>query len=82
MPEARQDIPRHLLYFADPMCSWCYGFSPVITELANHFAEQLPLRIVVGGLRAGNTQPMREKDREYIRDAWTPRRRSFRPTFR
>ena len=24
-----------------------------------------------GGLRAGNTQAMREKDRDYIRGAWT-----------
>lgn len=70
MTEAKQDIPRHLLYFADPMCSWCYGFSPVITELAEHFAGRLPLRIIVGGLRAGNTQAMRDKDRDYIRDAW------------
>ncbi|MDB5418474.1 MAG: dithiol-disulfide isomerase, partial [Phenylobacterium sp.] len=23
----------HLIYFADPMCSWCYGFSPVIEEI-------------------------------------------------
>ena len=71
MTEARQDIPRHMLYFADPMCSWCYGFSPVITQLTEHFAGRLPLRIVVGGLRAGNTQAMREKDRDYIRGAWT-----------
>ena len=26
-----------LVYFADPMCSWCYGFSPVITTLAERF---------------------------------------------
>jgi putative protein-disulfide isomerase len=24
---------KHLVYFADPMCSWCYGFSPVIAAL-------------------------------------------------
>ena len=71
MTEARPDIPRHLLYFADPMCSWCYGFSPVITQLSEHFAGRLPLRIVMGGLRAGNTQAMRDKDRDYIRGAWT-----------
>jgi len=61
----------HLLYFADPMCSWCYGFSPVITALADEFRNHLPLRVVMGGLRPGNTQPMRDKDRDYIRSAWT-----------
>lgn len=62
---------RHLLYFADPMCSWCYGFSPVISALAEHFRDRLSLRVVMGGLRAGNTQPMRDQDRDYIRGAWT-----------
>lgn len=62
---------RHFIYFADPMCSWCYGFAPVITELARHFEGRLPVRVVMGGLRAGNTRAMTEKDRDYIRGAWT-----------
>jgi putative protein-disulfide isomerase len=61
----------HFIYFADPMCSWCYGFAPVIATLAQRFEGRLPLKIVMGGLRAGNTTPMTEKDREYIRGAWT-----------
>ena len=60
----------HFIYFADPMCSWCYGFAPVVAELARRFEGRLPVRLVMGGLRAGNTQPMREKDRDYIRSAW------------
>ncbi len=60
----------HFLYFADPMCSWCYGFAPVIETLARHFEGRLPVRLVMGGLRAGNREPMREKDRDYIRGAW------------
>ena len=30
--EAAMDGP-HLIYFSDPMCSWCYGFSPVIEQV-------------------------------------------------
>jgi putative protein-disulfide isomerase len=60
-----------LIYFADPMCSWCYGFSPVITALAERFEDRLPLELVMGGLRAGNTEPMRQQDKDYIRSAWT-----------
>jgi putative protein-disulfide isomerase len=62
---------RHLIYFADPMCSWCYGFSPVIGAIARHFGDRLPVALVMGGLRAGNTISMTEKDRTYIRGAWT-----------
>ena len=60
-----------LVYFADPMCSWCYGFSPVIAALAERFEDRLPLDLVMGGLRAGNTEPMRDKDKEFIRGSWT-----------
>lgn len=60
-----------LVYFADPMCSWCYGFSPVITTLVERFEGRLGLQVVVGGLRAGNTAPMRAEDKDYIREAWT-----------
>lgn len=62
----------HLLYVADPMCSWCYGFSPVIGALASHFgASGMPVKVLMGGLRPGNTKPMRDEDRAYIRSAWT-----------
>lgn len=61
----------HLLYIFDPMCSWCYGFSPVMRQIAAHFGPRLPVRLMVGGLRAGNTVAMTAKDRDYIRGAWT-----------
>ncbi len=61
----------HLLYIADPMCSWCYGFAPVIGAIAAHFGDRLPVRIMVGGLRAGNTRAMAASDKEYISNAWT-----------
>lgn len=62
---------RHFLYIADPMCSWCYGFAPVVQSLADHFAGRLPVKVMMGGLRAGNTQAMRPEDKDYIRNAWT-----------
>ncbi|MEQ1649428.1 MAG: DsbA family protein [Hyphomicrobiaceae bacterium] len=62
---------RHFLYVADPLCSWCYGFAPVISAITKHFDDRLPLRLVMGGLRAGNTRPMRDDDKAYIRNAWT-----------
>lgn len=61
----------HLVYFADPMCSWCYGFTPVIDAIAQRFGERLPIDMVMGGLRAGETRPMREKDKAYIRETWS-----------
>jgi len=43
----------HLLYVADPMCSWCWGFAPVIADICAAFGDRLPVRPVMGGLRPG-----------------------------
>ncbi|TWI53355.1 putative protein-disulfide isomerase [Pseudomonas duriflava] len=41
-----------LLYVMDPMCSWCWGFAPVVEALANQAsAYGVSLHLVVGGLR-------------------------------
>jgi putative protein-disulfide isomerase len=46
-----------LIYVADPMCSWCYGFGPELSALFDA-APEMQLEIVVGGLRAYNTEAM------------------------
>ena len=61
---------KHLLYVADPMCSWCYGFAPVIEGLISHFGDTLPSGLLMGGLRAGNTKPMAETDKRTIAGHW------------
>ena len=33
----------HFIYFADPMCSWCYGFSPVMRQLRGRYGDVLPM---------------------------------------
>jgi len=69
-PIAASTHKRNFVYFADPMCSWCYGFAPVIQQLATQFDDRLGFRIVMGGLRPGNTLAMRLKDRDYLLDTW------------
>ena len=45
--------PTRLLYVMDPMCSWCWGFAPVVTALAEQAAAAgVPLHLVAGGLRS------------------------------
>ena len=62
---------RQFVYFADPMCSWCYGFAPVIAALERQFAGRMSVRLVMGGLRAYNTRAMRAEDKAYIEGAWS-----------
>lgn len=57
------------LYIADPMCSWCYGFSAELRR----FLGDIPnakLDIVLGGLRAYNKQVMDDDQREMILSHW------------
>jgi putative protein-disulfide isomerase len=60
----------HLVYFADPMCSWCWGFSPVIEAIRATYGERLPVRLVMGGLRPGNRKPMTENAKLDTRGHW------------
>jgi putative protein-disulfide isomerase len=60
----------HLIYFSDPMCSWCYGFSPVIEDIRHTFGRALPVRVVMGGLRPGTETPMTEEAKLEIADHW------------
>lgn len=50
----------NLIYVADPMCSWCYGFGPALDALlADPGPATSPqLALVMGGLRPFTTEPM------------------------
>jgi len=60
----------HLVYFADPMCSWCWGFSPVIEAIRERYGESLPARLVMGGLRPGTRVPMDDASKASARSHW------------
>lgn len=61
---------KNLIYFGDPMCSWCYGFEPVLRALSDHFGERLPIGIVVGGLRPGTKRAMTLTEKDEVRNHW------------
>ena len=63
-----KDRPE-LYYFGDPMCSWCWGFSPVLEKLEGAF--DVPLHVVAGGLAPGAAaRPMGDKMAEVIAHHW------------
>lgn len=59
----------NLRYFADPLCSWCYGFGP---ELAKLLAARpgTPVTLVMGGLRPFNRERMSPAFRTMLREHW------------
>jgi putative protein-disulfide isomerase len=50
----------NLIYVADPMCSWCYGFGKSMDALLAQPGEFAPLQLalVMGGLRPYTSEPL------------------------
>jgi putative protein-disulfide isomerase len=58
-------------YIGDPMCSWCWGISPVLEEIAQ-FCDQkkIGFTLTMGGLRAGGGDAWVPAFQEFLRREW------------
>ncbi|PKV75404.1 DsbA family protein [Pontibacter ramchanderi] len=63
------DVP-HLIYVMDTMCSWCYGFAPVLHQLKKEQEGKLNFKLVLGGLRPGTTEPMDDQMKAAVQQHW------------
>lgn len=61
---------RVVWYVADPMCSWCWGFTAVIDAIETTYRDRLTVTMVMGGLRPGTTAPMTPSQREEVLHHW------------
>lgn len=39
-----------LIYCYDAYCGWCYGFSPVMRKIRDHYSERLEVEVLSGGM--------------------------------
>src|SRR6056297_315962 len=67
--DAATDRPA-LVYLADPMCSWCWGFSPVIEQIVEQYGDEARIRVLAGGLYPGTTEPMTHHFKAAVREHW------------
>ena len=59
------------IYVADPMCSWCWGFAPVVKELRERHPDAFEYRLVMGGLRAGRSATaLSDQMKAYLAHHW------------
>jgi putative protein-disulfide isomerase len=62
---------RELIYIGDPMCSWCWGIAPALKQLRDYYQQQqLPFRVLVGGLRPGGGDPWNREFRQFLARHW------------
>ena len=61
-----------LTYIGDPMCSWCWGFAPVLDAIRQDFLPQIEFRLILGGLRPGPmAAPLDVHMKSYLREHWS-----------
>jgi putative protein-disulfide isomerase len=59
-----------LWYFADPMCSWCWGFTPVMDRIKSDYQDRCRIALMMGGLRPGAHEALPDTSREEILHHW------------
>jgi len=63
-------MQKELIFVLDPMCSWCWGFAPVIEELRTALNDEYTFSLVLGGLRTKGEMPWNESAKEYLKGHW------------
>ncbi|MCA9001280.1 MAG: DsbA family protein, partial [Planctomycetes bacterium] len=63
-------MSARLLYVVDPMCSWCYGFAPVLDAVRGKLRADVSMDLVMGGLAPDSDAPMDAETRQYVQQAW------------
>jgi len=64
-------MPKRTLYFVlDPMCSWCWGFAPVVDALRERFSDTYAISLVMGGLRKKGEMRWDEAAKDHLRRHW------------
>jgi len=59
-----------LYYVHDPMCSWCWAFTPALARLSTALPADIALHKLLGGLAADSDKPMPAPMREQIEQTW------------
>lgn len=62
-------MSQRLIYVMDPMCSWCWGFMPVIQAIREQ-APELSIHFVAGGLRLGQRESLDDRTRAALAEHW------------
>jgi putative protein-disulfide isomerase len=59
-----------LHYIHDPMCSWCWGYKPTITQLEQQLPHSIAFNYVAGGLAPDSTEPMSLEMKTKLQAIW------------
>lgn len=63
-------MEKELIHVADPMCSWCWGFAPVIERIADGLRGRATVRVLPGDLRPGTREPLSQHEVDFVMGEW------------
>jgi putative protein-disulfide isomerase len=70
IPQMSESPAITLYYVHDPMCSWCWGFSPVWNQIKQELPQQIKLISWVGGLAPDSDEAMPQSMRDHLQATW------------
>jgi len=59
-----------IIYVSDPMCGWCYAFSPIIKKLAIDYKNDFDFELLNGGMVVGEREGLIDDFATYILNAY------------
>lgn len=59
-----------LYYVHDPMCSWCWAFRPVWTDIQAALPSDLSVTFILGGLAPDSDAPMPIDMQQFLQQTW------------
>lgn len=63
-------MQKELIFVLDPMCSWCWGFAPVIEKLIKTYSDDYQFSLVLGGLRTKDEMAWNDTSKAYLKGHW------------
>ena len=63
-------MKKELLFVVDPMCSWCWGFAPVMEQLCINLESEYTFSLVLGGLRTKGEMSWDARSKAYLLGHW------------
>ena len=63
-------LKKEIIFVVDPMCSWCWGFAPVIEQLRVTQLDKYDFSLVMGGLRTKGGMTWDESSKRYLKGHW------------
>lgn len=59
-----------IFYFYDALCSWCYGFSPLLKKIQVKYEDEFDFEVISGGMQMGERKQPVSDIRNYLKGAY------------